>query len=143
MFSVEWKKTDFEKSGRDGTIKHTVGKNESKYVCKIETWAFGSCACFALRRFNDGYQFNFTPENIDAFYKFVCGLDEDWKPKEFYFLLSRSQLSLGKLKPLYKHPNVKLRDVFDNKSHGPNKVYLFRYSASKDFKPIRKLKGMT
>ena len=142
MFSVTWKKTDFEESGHDGVIKYKVG-GESKYVCKIETWAFGSCACFALRRFNDGYQFNFTPENIDAFYAFVCGLDEDWKPKEFYFLLSRSQLSLGKLKPLYKHPNVKLRDVFDNKSHGPNKVYLFRYSASKDFKPIRKLKGMT
>jgi hypothetical protein len=131
MFSVKWKSRDFEKNGRDGTIKHTIGKNEPRYVCKIETWAFGSCACFALSRFNDAYHFNFDEDNIDKFFEFVCGLDEDWKPRELYFLLSKSQL-----------PNVKVRDVFDNKSHGPNKVYLFRYSASKDFKAFRKLKGM-
>jgi hypothetical protein len=143
MFSVKWKSRDFEKNGRDGTITYQVSKKEAMLVCKIETWAFGSCACFALSRFNDGYNFRYDAENIDKFFEFVCSLDEDWKPREFYFLLSKSQLAQDKLKFLYKHPNVKLRDVFSNKSHGPNKVYLFRYSASKDFKAFRKLKGMT
>ena len=136
MFSVEWKKRDFEESGRKGTIKYKDG-GETKYVCKIETWAFGSCACFALSRFNDAYHFKFNAENIDKFFKYICTLDEDWKPQEFYFMLSKSQLKLGRFKLMFNHPNVKLRDVFMNKSHGPNKVYLFRYSVKKDFQRLQ------
>ena len=141
MFSVEWKKRDFEESGRKGTIKYK-DEGESKYVCKIETWAFGSCACFALSRFNDAYKFRFEVDNIDKFFDYICTLDEDWKPKEFYFMLSKSQLKLDRFKLMFKHPNVKLRDVFMNKSHGPNKVYLFRYSVKKDFKRLQLPKGV-
>lgn len=142
MFSVEWRKSDFTDNGRKGSIKFKEG-NENFYVCLIETWAFGSCACFALSRFNDAQSFRFDEDNIDDFFAFICSLDKDWMPKEFYFLLSKSQLARASLTHLYKHPKVRLRDVFDNKSHGPNKVYLFRYSDSKDFKAVRKLKGMT
>lgn len=141
MFSVDWKKRDFEESGRKGTIKYKDG-GESQYVCKIETWAFGSCACFALSRFNDAYKFRFEADNIDKFFEYICILDEDWKPKEFYFMLSKSQLKLDRFKLMFNHPNVKLRDVFMNKSHGPNKVYLFRYSAKKDFKRLQLPKGV-
>lgn len=142
MFSVEWKKTEnqWENDGRKGDIQYKA--DDKLFVCKIETWAFASCACFALHSFKNAYNFRFTPENVDEFFKFVCTLDKDWQPKEFYFMLSKSQLGVDRIKCLYKHPNVRLRDVFDNKSHGPNKVYLFRYSASKDFKPVRKLRGM-
>ena len=140
MFSVEWKKRDFEECGRKGTIKYK-DEGESKYVCKIETWAFGSCACFALSRFNDAYNFRFEADNIDNFFDYICTLDEDWKPKEFYFMLSKSQLKLDRFKFMFNHPNVKLRDVFMNKSHGPNKVYLFRYSVKKDFQRLQLPKG--
>lgn len=141
MFSVKWKKRNFEESGRKGTIKYK-DEGESKYVCKIETWAFGSCACFALSRFNDAYKFRFEADNIDKFFDYICTLDEDWKPKEFYFMLSKSQLTLDRFKLMFNHPNVKLRDVFMNKSHGPNKVYLFRYSVKKDFQRLQLPKGV-
>lgn len=143
MFSVKWDKKadgDFGGSGRKGTIQFGKGK---QFVCKLQTWEFGSCACFGLSRFSDAWEFKFDDENVDPFFKYLCTLDVDWKPKEFYFLLSGSQVKNYRTRTLVKHPNVKLRDVFENKSHGPNKVYLFRYSASMDFKPVRKLKGMT
>jgi hypothetical protein len=140
MFSVKWDKKpdDFNFSGRKGNIVHGENKN---MVCRIETWAFSSCACFALSRFNDAWHFKFTDENVDGFFKYLCTLDEDWQPKEFYFMLSTSQLESVRFKALYKHPDVKLRDVFKNKSHNPNKVYLFRYSSKKDFQRLQLPKG--
>ena len=56
-------------------------------------------------------------------------------------MLSKSQLKLDRFKLMFNHPNVKLRDVFMNKSHGPNKVYLFRYSVKKDFQRLQLPKG--
>lgn len=142
MFSVAWKKSDFGQSGRTGAIRYKVGNNEPDFVCKIETWAFNSCACFALTKFNEAYQFKFNEENTDVFFKYIETLDDDWKPCEFYFMLSKSQLLNNRFKYLFQHPNVKLRDVFMNKSHGPNRVYLFRYSSKKDFKRIQLPQGV-
>jgi hypothetical protein len=44
---------------------------------------------------------------------------------------------------MIKNPNVKKRDKFYNKAHGPNWLHLYRYSKEKDFPALnpRKKKG--
>jgi uncharacterized protein YqfB (UPF0267 family) len=135
------KKKDYT-SGEVGEIRH---KETDRYVCRVESWAFTSCGIGALTKLNST---NFTSaEEVQAFFDFVCtNVADDWHPNEFYFLVSDNQLKYGTSIPLMvKNPNVKKRDKFYNKAHGPNWLHLYRYSKDKDFPAIipRKKKGTT
>jgi hypothetical protein len=125
MFSVKWGDSGYIYPGKKGVVLDAKGQQ----LCQIETWAFHSCACFLLQAFEPAMAY----ENIDKFYEFLTGdLDLSWQPNEIYFLLSDTQLT--RYAALHKRKDVKLRDRFTNKSHGPNDVYLFRYSKAGDFK---------
>ena len=134
MFKLELKpKGAGHGTGQIGTITW----EETGYsVCRVESWAFASCGIGALMGFNNT---NFqTKEHVAKFFEFVAAnVADDWQPDEFYFLLTDSQLKLPANRLMINHPHVKKRDVFMNKSHGPNKLHLFRYSHDNDFKPIR------
>jgi hypothetical protein len=120
------------------------GEKTGPALCMVETWGMGSCAVMNLYNFT-----YFLPENAhkgdmkkfvkDLFNWLVTQDEQGHKPKEAFFLLSDSQLSKVSYPfthALATHPSVKRRDVFSNKSHGPNKVHLFRWSLGKDFKRV-------
>jgi hypothetical protein len=75
-----------------------------------------------------------TKENIDRLivalptFKHYSG----YASSEVYLQPSDTQL---KTLPtdFFEHPHIKKVDEYVNKAHGPNKVYLFRISATKDF----------
>lgn len=140
MFSIKWNKRDHEMSGRVGTIYKERKDAEPIVVCKVVSWGLGSCAVALLQ--NWGWCCRLDKADLDAFFEFVClKVDADWQPQEFYFMLSDCQIRHQGFENLVEHPNVKLRDKFANKSHGPNKVLLYRYSKAKDFKRFVQRKG--
>jgi len=125
MFSITWSDSGYTYPGKKGVVKN----KKDHILCQIETWAFHSCACFLLQSFEP----IMAHEDVHQFYEFLTGdLGLTWQPNEIYFLLSDSQLN--RYSALYKRKDVKLRDRFTNKAHGPNDVYLFRYSKAGDFK---------
>jgi len=127
MFRVEWKPRIEGISGRFGTVY----MNDTR-ICNVQTWGLGSCAIAMLQ--NWGWMCKVPKDKLDDFFTWMCdAVDEDWNPAEFYFMLSDEQVRKHYFNFLTKHPNVKRRDVFRNKSHGPNKVILYRYSAEDDF----------
>ncbi|CAB4240668.1 hypothetical protein UFOVP39_42 [uncultured Caudovirales phage] len=127
MFSIKWKENTNYDSNKVGLI---FNKDNVK-VCEIETWGFNSCACFILKAF--AYQGEKLIDT-DEFWKFVTSKDHDlnWYPDEVYLLLSTEQLP--KWRKLYKRKDVRLRDRFTNKAHGPCDLFLFRYSKAGDWK---------
>jgi hypothetical protein len=133
MFVIEWKDRVEGVSGRTGVIYKQQPHDKTR-VCNVTSWGMGSCAVATLQ--NWGWTCRVRLDELDSFFHFICEeVDEDWKPCEFYFLLSDSQ-KRREFKHLIQHPNVRLRDKFVNKSHGPNKVYLYRYSKALDFKRV-------
>jgi hypothetical protein len=131
MFSVEWKASVSDVSGRTGIVYRTEKNGPKLRVCNVTSWAMGSCAVATLQSW--GWICRIYESEVDQFFKWLCDeVDNDWQPNEFYFLLSDTQIKRD-FKRLINHPNVKLRDRFKNKSHGPNRVSLYRYSTDKDF----------
>jgi hypothetical protein len=125
MFSIKWNDTGYSYPGKKGVVLNQKGYT----ICQIETWAFHSCACFLLQSFES----TLLSEDVDKFFEYLTGdLGLTWQPNEIYFLLSTTQLA--RYSQLYKRKDVKLRDRFTNKAHGPNDVFLFRYSKAGDFK---------
>lgn len=132
-----------KKDYTSGEVGHIRRKDTERTLCRVESWAFTSCGIGALTQLNDT---NFkTAEEVQQFFDFVCThVAGDWNPNEFYFLVSDNQLKYGTSIPLMiKNPNVKKRDKFYNKAHGPNWLHLYRYSKEKDFPALnpRKKKG--
>ena len=125
MLSIKWKENTWE-SNKQGTVL-----KDGTQVCKIETWGFSSCACFILKSFSSYKIGTICPTE---FWNFITSTDHalSWYPNEVYFLLAQDQLPAWK--KFYKHKGVKLRDRFTNKAHGPNDLFLFRYSKAGDFK---------
>jgi hypothetical protein len=92
-----------------------------------------SCAVATLQGWGSYCAVN--DDDVESFFNWLdSNVDGDWSPREFYFLLSTYQLK--EFKSLIAFPNVRLRDKFENKSHGPNNMFLYRYSACQDFKRL-------
>jgi len=140
MFSVEWMPRVENVSGRTGIIyKQFPNEQKPTRVCHVQTWGMGSCAVATLQQW--GYWCRVELNEVDQFFDWLCdNIDTDWQPAEFYFMFSSSQTK-NEFKHIVRHPNIKLRDKFENKSHGPNKVQLYRYSKACDFKRIVNKKG--
>ena len=130
MFELKLVKKEDYTSGAYGHIKR---KSDGRTVCRVESWAFTSCGVGALTQLNS-LDFK-TADDVQKFFDFVCAnVADDWNPNEFYFLVSDNQLKYGTSIPLMvKNPNVRKRDKFYNKAHGPNWLHLYRYSKDNDF----------
>ena len=134
MFSVKWMDRVAHVQGRTGTLYKEHAALGKVRICNITTWGMGSCAVATLQEW--GYTSRVDAHEVDQFFDWLCAnIDNDWQPMEFYFMYSSSQIKRT-FKHFVKHPKVKLRDKFENKSHGPNHVYLYRYSKALDFKRI-------
>lgn len=128
--SVKWNgnhafMSDSQKTG--------VIMNGDNKICEIRAWGFHSCACHALENW-DTWNVD-TPEfDADKFWEFLSNKlpSVGWIPGEVLFLISTKQLN--SLQKIWKRQDVRLRDRFENKAHGPNDVFLFRYSHLKDWK---------
>lgn len=109
-------------------------------ICFVETWGFNSCAVLNLRSFralNSELSKKFSADDFFAFLREVH--KPSWAPREAYFLVSDTQLKSNEwLKKIVRHPNVKRKDRFENKAHGPNHVHLFRWSDKHDFERVRR-----
>ena len=133
---------------KDG--KPCSGKGAEKYLqmevnghlttlCRVETWGFDSCAVMCLMGWNNYienlYVDCITPDEMFRELNEKVGSSDWWgyRPGEAYFLISTSQLQREFFKKIVANPNVSLRDKFKNKSHGPNDVFLYRWSLKKDF----------
>ena len=139
MFSVDWMPRIEKVHGRTGTIFKNTPNGTPMRVCNVTTWGLGSCALATLQEW--GWCARVQLHEVDQFFDWLCtNIDTDWQPNEFYFMFSSSQIK-REFKHFVKHPKVKLRDKFENKSHGPNKVFLYRYSKSEDFKRVVNKKG--
>lgn len=137
MFELTLSKKKDHTTGEWGWIKRT---SDGHTMCRVESWAFTSCGIGALTQLNNA-KFS-SMDEVSAFFNFVCAnIAEDWTPNEFYFLVSDHQLEWGTSIPLMvKHPNVKKRDKFYNKAHGPNWLHLYRYSKDADFPALNSRK---
>lgn len=134
MFSVEWRNRVPGMSGRTGDMFKNDKVFGKTRICSVTTWGMASCAIATLQEW--GYSSRVYADEVDQFFDWLCvNVDNDWQPTEFYFMFSTKQKDRY-FKHFIKHPNVKLRDKFENKSHGPNHVYLYRYSKQGDFKRI-------
>jgi hypothetical protein len=101
-------------------------------ICNIQKWGFNSCAVMNLQ----GFGYYLTEFDVDKMFQFLneWGTTGEYKPKEYYFLLSKRQYTtVEPLKKMVEHPNVKMLDTFTNKSHDSTGVSLFRYSEKMDF----------
>lgn len=126
MFTVE-KGTNITPDGR----KCSVIKLGEYTVCRIVPWLFSSCSVAGLEDFRMCP--TLTTKQAVALGKLLDTHDHGgWVPKEFYFLISDSNIAV--LKEFLALPQVKLMDEFANKAHGPNTMHLYRYSTLKDFK---------
>lgn len=111
---------------------------QSQRICTVVDWGFNSCACKILQGFGI-----YPPKgvDVDAMFDFLDEFGKDngaYLPKEYYFMISGTQLAqpVGSAKlfhDLVNHPNVQQIDQFTNKSHESKGVNLYRYSAAKDF----------
>lgn len=123
MFSVEWLDNDDELGNSIGNIMYGNVR-----VCFISDWALSSCAAHGLMHWNRCLTFP-----VKDFWDFVSKINQNWNPQEAYFLLSSSQLEFLNFQSLVKDSRVKQVDSFENKAHGPNRVFLFRFSHNGDF----------
>jgi hypothetical protein len=125
-------------------IKGKSNKNFSVYMETDEepvlilygdSWGFQSCAVCNLYGWN-GYWLEKV--DFDALFAFLNTQMKNlssYEPKEYYFLISGSQLeTYTGIQRLVAHPKVKQVDKFDNKSHSSEGVNLYRYSEQGDFK---------
>jgi hypothetical protein len=135
MFELKNMKPNTDASGYRGAIMYN-----GRRVCCIDTWGFASCG--VLNLFNFGYPDIKKGEEkafADKFFKFLETVnDPHWKPNEAYMFWTDGQLKADWINALAKHPEIKRRDKFFNKSHGPNNLHLFRWSKAKDFKRVTK-----
>lgn len=137
MFSILEETAMPKANGKVFHIKWKCKDDTLWRICTIHTWGFSSCAVFNLMNFTNSLgDAKNAAFSADEFYTFLGSLMPDWKPKEAYFLLSTQQLECTLLQKLVKHKEVKLRDRFTNKSHGPNEMFLYRWSAGKDFRRL-------
>lgn len=127
-------------AGQSG-IQAKIFYNDT-FLCNVHTWGFASCGVLNLQNFSYSLyalEIKDFPEFAKGFFEFLETVnDPSWKPKEAYFCLSDGQLTNDWINALCKHPEVKRRDRFYNKSHGPNHMNLFRWSKAKDFKRVHK-----
>lgn len=110
-------------------------KWDGNRLCHLQTWGFRSCAVHNLEGF-DKYLFNSSKKlTAEMFFNFIIEQSQklSYQPKTMYFLLSSSQVNEPGLKRLINYPKVKLVDKFANQAHGPNHVFLYRYSDAEDF----------
>lgn len=102
-------------------------------VALLQTWLFSSCATWGI----SGMSLLLLEEQkvhgtLEKVLNALCSApDMDWYPKEIYFQVSDSQIM--HYGPIPESTNIRKIDVFNNKSHGPNKVHLYRYSLQGDF----------
>ncbi len=130
MFSIKW----------GGLVQgHCCGISgsilwEGDELCVVHTWAFSSCACYALQSFKN-YCHTFTKESAEQFFHLLNTNEPSsgWLPEEMYFLLTSTQSNSGTFKQLVNRPCVKQVDSFTNKAHGGAIMGLFRYSLANDF----------
>ncbi len=130
MFSIKnVKRLEAHGSGLHGEIHFRDSR-----IVSINTWAFASCACFSLHNWSS-YNCVEDMKEVEALFDFLNSHEctESWLPGEFYFLLTTNQRTYSSGRLLIKHPNVKLRDKFENKAHGEQMCFLYRYSKTKDF----------
>jgi hypothetical protein len=126
-FLIKWKGDKYTSdSDKTGTVFFN-----GKQLCDIRGWAFHSCACHGLENWNT-WAIQEAAFTGDEFWEFLSSKHLGWIPDETMLLISDTQLPF--LKKIWQHPKVKLRDKFLNKAHGPNCVYLFRYSKTGDWK---------
>lgn len=136
MFELKNRKANTGASGYTMDISYN-----GRRLCRVNTWGFASCGVLCLDSF--GYldvKKEEEKEFADKFFEFLSDVDKDtWKPREAYMCLSDGQMNNQNwISALVKHPQVKRRDRFYNKSHGPNHMNLFRWSKAKDFKRVMK-----
>lgn len=125
MLRIEWDgPISWESHGREGKIFWNHDR-----VCTVRSWGFYSCAVLLLQEWSG----SISLVDLDKFFDFVAEQDDDWQPEEAYFLLSSTQMARPWAQALRDHECVKQIDKFTNKAHGPNTVFLFRWSAAKDF----------
>ena len=130
MFSIKWKgEVHGHSCGISGEVLF-----DGEVVCVVHTWAFSSCACYALQGFRN-YNHTFTKESAEQFFTLLNTEEptSGWLPEEMYFLLTASQSSSLAIRELVNHPCVRKVDSFINKAHGGNIMKLFRYSLDNDF----------
>lgn len=134
MFSIE-KVGTFPGAHYNVSNLYVKQSGRKQHICTVVHWGFNSCACFHLQQFG-----NYAPCGVDvnAMFEFLdnYGSEASYKPKEYYFMLSGTQLQTIEtdlFKNMVAHPCVQQIDKFENKSHQSKGVSLFRYSAAKDF----------
>ena len=134
MFEIVWQPRVVDLNGRTGEVFYkATDALSARRICNVTTWGMNSCAVATLQKWGSYCVVN--DDDVESFFNWLNdNVDGDWSPREFYFLLSTRQLK--QFKELIHFPNVRLRDKFKNKSHGPNNMYLYRYSACDDFKRV-------
>lgn len=129
MLSLE--KISYKKPGSGGFCELLDG---GEIICKVEEWAFSSCAPMAF--FGMGANLKWwNTENIARLLKFLetARHHSVYLAKEVYVQLSSGQKRII-CQDFLNHPNIKEIDSYMNKAHGPHSVHLFRISVAKDFK---------
>lgn len=132
MFELKNEKANVGTSGILADIMY-----KGRCVCVVNTWGFASCGVLNLYSF--GYPEVDDPKKFaEEFFAFLETVNKpSWQPKEAYFCLADTQIATSAwIRALCKHSEVKRRDRFYNKSHGPNHMNLFRWSKAKDFKRV-------
>jgi hypothetical protein len=116
----------FKEGSKENLVEHSV--------CNVNTWGFRSCAVMNLSGWNT-YPLQTVLErfNPEQMFKFLTENNGSWSPKEAYFLISTSQKTNPVFRKIFTLSTVKEIDSFVNKAHGPNSMFLYRWSASKDF----------
>lgn len=137
MFKLSDEKAMAGQSGIQAKIYY-----KETFLCNVHTWGFASCGVLNLQNFAYSLyalEIKDFPKFANEFFEFLSTVNKpSWQPKEAYFCLSDGQLTNDWINALCKHPEVKRRDRFYNKSHGPHNMNLFRWSKAKDFKRVHK-----
>jgi hypothetical protein len=120
---------------------------DGQKLCDYVGWGFASCSVALLENFkayvrdytnskNTKSNWELLTENQEALFEFLnCTGCDNWLPREYLMVLSPMQIrsfqSAGKF---LEHPCIKEVDHWTNKSHGGNRISLYRISLQKDFK---------
>lgn len=126
MLEVLWNK----ETGIGDKYGGTFRSKDGDIICKIQTWAMNCCGIWELKGFN-----SYIDVDGAAFWEALVKASPfgGWQPLEYIFTISDSQKSHPLFRSILKHPNVRLRDKFANKAHGPSVLYVYRYSHKGDF----------
>jgi hypothetical protein len=118
-----------------GSASHYNILWKGMHFCSFTEWVLGSCGAASLQGFGSYPITPITPEVASELFNLVCDLDihKAWHSHEIIFLLSTMQKTAGEFTGLVNHPNVRVVDHFTNKAHGPNDLFLYRYSKTGDF----------